>query len=131
MRTQMVSLITKNLRYLYIHKISSIFSLNLHYHCPQAVVTQKIYNIETLCQKPLTLQNRIWSSTTSEEKESLNGSREESERGTQGALGFNVKNAVLYPREAEKGIWPDDYTLSDHARLSVVLSPERMWCCQS
>ncbi|KAM2647831.1 hypothetical protein TB1_001033 [Malus domestica] len=76
-------------------------------------------------------KNRIWSSTASEEKESLIGSREESKRGTQGALGFNVKNAVLYPREAEKGIWPDDYTLSDHARLSVVLSPERMWCCQS
>ncbi|CAN6568460.1 unnamed protein product [Malus baccata var. baccata] len=76
-------------------------------------------------------KNRIWSSTASEEKESLNGSREESKRGTQGAFGFNVKNAVLYPREAEKGIWPDDYTLSDHARLSVVLSPERMWCCQS
>lgn len=67
----------------------------------------------------------------SEEKENLKGSREESIRGTQDALGFNVKNAVLYPREAEKGIWPEDYTLSDHARLSVVLSPERMWCSQS
>ncbi|XP_034202702.1 uncharacterized calcium-binding protein At1g02270-like isoform X2 [Prunus dulcis] len=76
-------------------------------------------------------KNRIWISTVSEEKENLNGSREESIRGTEDALGFNVKNAVLYPREAEKGIWPEDYTLSDHARLSVVLSPERMWCSQS
>ncbi|KAM1028371.1 hypothetical protein ACFX2A_042023 [Malus domestica] len=76
-------------------------------------------------------KNRIWSSTASEDKESLNGSREESKRGMQDSLGFNVKNAVLYPREAEKGIWPEDYTLSDHARLSVVLSPERMWCCKS
>ncbi|VVA12133.1 PREDICTED: calcium-binding [Prunus dulcis] len=76
-------------------------------------------------------KNRIWISTVSEEKENLNGSREESIRGTQDALGFNVKNAVLYPREAEKGIWPEDYPLSDHARLSIVLSPERMWCSQS
>ncbi|KAH0980017.1 hypothetical protein GBA52_007194 [Prunus armeniaca] len=76
-------------------------------------------------------KNRIWISTVSEEKENLNGSREESIRGTQDALGFNVKNAVLYPREVEKGIWPEDYTLSDHARLAVVLSPERMWCSQN
>ncbi|XP_016652233.1 PREDICTED: uncharacterized calcium-binding protein At1g02270-like [Prunus mume] len=60
-------------------------------------------------------KNRIWISTVSEEKENLNGSREESIRGTQDALGFNVKNAVVYPREAEKGIWPEDCTLSDHA----------------
>ncbi|XP_076941879.1 putative calcium-binding protein At1g02270 [Bidens hawaiensis] len=38
-------------------------------------------------------------------------------------IGYRVKNAVLYPSEAEKGMWPDDYSLSDHARLTVVFSP--------
>lgn len=71
----------------------------------------------------------IWSCTGSDQKESLTGSRKESEEDTKEALGFKVKNAVLYPSEAEKGIWPENYTLSDHARLTVVLSPENMWCC--
>ncbi|KAM1019659.1 hypothetical protein ACFX2J_040861 [Malus domestica] len=102
-------------------------------HLPMRQIRQvpKYYKIKIACLKPLALQNRIWSSTASEDKESLNGSGEESKRGMQDSLGFNVKNAVLYPREVEKGIWPEDYTLSDHARLSVVLSPERMWCCKS
>lgn len=78
----------------------------------------------------MALQSRIWSCTGSDQKESLNGSREESEQGTKEALGFKVKNAVLYPNEAEKGTWPENYTLSDHARLTVVLSPEKMWCSQ-
>ncbi|KAM5555840.1 putative calcium-binding protein [Rosa sericea] len=74
-------------------------------------------------------KNMIWSCTGSDQKESLTGSREESEEGTKEALGFKVKNAVLYPSEAERGIWPENYTLSDHARLTVVLSAENMWCC--
>ena len=28
--------------------------------------------------------------------------------------------------EAEKGLWPENYSLSDHARLAVVFSPVRM-----
>ncbi|CAN6565903.1 unnamed protein product [Malus baccata var. baccata] len=62
-------------------------------------------------------KNRIWSSTASEDKESLDGSREESKQGMQDPLGFNVKNAVLYPREAEKGIWAEDYTLRSRLTL--------------
>ncbi|CAL8128232.1 unnamed protein product [Prunus armeniaca] len=45
-------------------------------------------------------------------------------------LGFSVKNAVLFPPEVEKGTWPEDYSLSDHARLTVVFSPIRMPCSQ-
>lgn len=41
-------------------------------------------------------------------------------------IGFAVKNAFLSPREAETGMWPENYSLSDHARLSVVFSPVRM-----
>ncbi|KAG6402941.1 hypothetical protein SASPL_135155 [Salvia splendens] len=44
------------------------------------------------------------------------------------AIGFSVKNAVLFPTEVEKGMWPEDYSLSDHARLTVVFSPVRMPC---
>lgn len=43
-------------------------------------------------------------------------------------VGFSVKNAVLFPTEAEKGLWPENYSLSDHARLTVVFSPVRMPC---
>ena len=43
-------------------------------------------------------------------------------------IGFSVKNAVLFPTEAEKGMWPEDYSLSDHARLTVVFSPVKMPC---
>ncbi|KAF7813946.1 putative calcium-binding protein [Senna tora] len=44
------------------------------------------------------------------------------------AIGFKVKNAVLFPREVEKGSWPDDYSLSDHACLTVAFSPAAMRC---
>jgi len=46
----------------------------------------------------------------------------------QEAIGFMIKNAMLYPREVEKGLWPEDYSLSDHARLTAVFSPARMKC---
>ncbi|KAL2317540.1 hypothetical protein Fmac_031416 [Flemingia macrophylla] len=43
-------------------------------------------------------------------------------------IGFSVKNAVLFPQEVEKGKWPEDYSLSDHARLTVMFSPIRILC---
>jgi len=43
-------------------------------------------------------------------------------------IGFSVKNAVLFPPEVEKGRWPEDYSLSDHARLTVVFSPITLTC---
>ncbi|CAN1157002.1 Uncharacterized calcium-binding protein At1g02270 [Linum perenne] len=42
------------------------------------------------------------------------------------AMGFVVKDAVLFPREVEKGMWPENYSLSDHARLTVIFSPVRL-----
>ncbi|AQK65858.1 Calcium-binding endonuclease/exonuclease/phosphatase family [Zea mays] len=44
------------------------------------------------------------------------------------AFGFTVKEAVLFPPEVEKGMWPENYSLSDHAPLTVVFSPIRMPC---
>lgn len=44
------------------------------------------------------------------------------------AFSFIVKNAVLFPPEVEKGAWPEDYSLSDHAPLTVVFSPVRAPC---
>lgn len=43
-------------------------------------------------------------------------------------FGFTVKEAVLFPPEVEKGMWPENYSLSDHAPLTVVFSPVRMPC---
>ncbi|EOY23736.1 hypothetical protein QUC31_008415 [Theobroma cacao] len=70
-------------------------------------------------------QQRIWKPTWSEHRDS-----NESVDGKEQAIGFSVKNAVLFPPEVEKGRWPDNYSLSDHARLTVVFSPIRMPCSQ-
>jgi hypothetical protein len=77
----------------------------------------------------LELQQRIWNPTWSEEKDdeiqddNLKGREEQT-------IGFSVENAVLFPPEVEKGMWPENYSLSDHARLTVVFSPIRMPCSQ-
>lgn len=42
------------------------------------------------------------------------------------AFGFDVKKAFLFPPEVEKGTWPDDYVLSDHAPLTVEFAPVRL-----
>ncbi|KAF8111527.1 hypothetical protein N665_0074s0058 [Sinapis alba] len=39
------------------------------------------------------------------------------------AVGLRVKKAVLFPQETEKGLWPENYSLSDHASLTVQFSP--------
>ncbi|XP_043694590.1 uncharacterized calcium-binding protein At1g02270-like isoform X2 [Telopea speciosissima] len=69
----------------------------------------------------------------SQQKES---SDESEQRGTEGimsntstTLGFKIKNAVLFPPEVEKGLWPENYSLSDHAHLTVEFSPVTMQCC--
>ncbi|XP_043712390.1 uncharacterized calcium-binding protein At1g02270 isoform X2 [Telopea speciosissima] len=75
-------------------------------------------------------QQRIWDSTKT--AEDLNDRREDVTRDTEKqAIGLNVKNAVLFPPEVEKGMWPENYSLSDHARLTVVFSPARMPCSLS
>ncbi|KDP28387.1 hypothetical protein JCGZ_14158 [Jatropha curcas] len=66
---------------------------------------------------------KIWNSTCPEQEESCTGSTEDSEQEIEEITGLNVKEAVLFPREAEKGMWPENYCLSDHARLTVVFSP--------
>nr|XP_034899788.1 uncharacterized calcium-binding protein At1g02270-like isoform X2 [Populus alba] len=74
-------------------------------------------------------QQRIWNPTWSEQKDdeiqddNLKGREEQT-------IGFSVENAVLFPPEVEKGMWPENYSLSDHARLTVVFSPIRMPCSQ-
>ncbi|KAK1399385.1 Calcium-binding endonuclease/exonuclease/phosphatase family [Heracleum sosnowskyi] len=60
-------------------------------------------------------QLRIWSPTLSHQKLG-----EDNVNSTEQSIGLNVKNAVLYPPEVEKGTWPEDYSLSDHARLTVL-----------
>ncbi|XP_059628904.1 uncharacterized calcium-binding protein At1g02270-like isoform X2 [Cornus florida] len=68
---------------------------------------------------------RIWNPTWSEQRDEMsNEVREDIEQ----TIGFSVKNAGFFPTEVEKGMWPEDYSLSDHARLTVVFSPVRMSC---
>ncbi|GMH12679.1 hypothetical protein Nepgr_014520 [Nepenthes gracilis] len=40
-----------------------------------------------------------------------------------GTIGFVVKKATLFPSEAKRGLWPENYTLSDHAHLIVDFVP--------
>jgi hypothetical protein len=72
-------------------------------------------------------QQRIWNQTWSEQRDAEDGEAKGNQEQT---VGFSVKNAVLFPPEVEKGMWPENYSLSDHARLTVVFSPIRMPCSQ-
>lgn len=79
----------------------------------------------------LALQQRIWNPTGSEQRDESGNDCDSGSKGNQEqTIGFSVKNAVLFPPEVEKGTWPEDYSLSDHARLTVVFSPIRMPCSQ-
>ncbi|XP_062119938.1 uncharacterized calcium-binding protein At1g02270 isoform X2 [Humulus lupulus] len=78
-------------------------------------------------------QQRIWNPAASEQRDEYSEEvvQEDGMKDSkQQTIGFSVKNAVLFPPEVEKGRWPDDYSLSDHARLTVVFSPIRMPCSQ-
>ncbi|XP_027940134.1 uncharacterized calcium-binding protein At1g02270-like isoform X2 [Vigna unguiculata] len=70
---------------------------------------------------------QIWNPTGSDQRDDKNGQHDDETDGSE-TIGFNVKNAVLFPPEVEKGRWPEDYSLSDHATLTVVFSPIRMLC---
>ncbi|XP_042516350.1 uncharacterized calcium-binding protein At1g02270-like isoform X4 [Macadamia integrifolia] len=80
------------------------------------------------------LDQSAWNPCTFiQQKESI---EESEERGTQAivsntatTIGFQIKNAVLFPPEVETGHWPENYFLSDHAHLTVEFSPVIMQCC--
>ncbi|XP_023925290.2 uncharacterized calcium-binding protein At1g02270 isoform X2 [Quercus suber] len=73
---------------------------------------------------------KIWNPKWLEQSEEyLETMIEEPKQGTnEEAIGFRVKNALLFPREAEKAMWPENYSLSDHASLNVVFSPLSLQC---
>lgn len=75
-------------------------------------------------------QQRIWNLEDTDDGSVHDNDVHDMVPGMQQAIGFSVKNAVLFPTEVEKGMWPEDYSLSDHARLTVVFSPVRMPCSQ-
>ncbi|XVF51119.1 hypothetical protein PTKIN_Ptkin04bG0159000 [Pterospermum kingtungense] len=78
-------------------------------------------------------QQRIWKATWSEQRDEQSNEGQDKARAgyrKEQAIGFSVKNAVLFPPEVEKGMWPENYSLSDHARLTVVFSPIKMPCSQ-
>ncbi|WOL07105.1 hypothetical protein Cni_G15842 [Canna indica] len=73
-------------------------------------------------------QRRIWIPKWSEHPEEniKQGTDLGSNIGKHQGFGFSVKDAVLFPPEVEKGTWPENYSLSDHAPLTVVFSPMKM-----
>ncbi|PSS32937.1 EF-Hand 1, calcium-binding site protein [Actinidia chinensis var. chinensis] len=73
-------------------------------------------------------QQRIWNPTWSEQIGEICYEVWDDVDNTEQTIGFSIKNAVLFPTEVEKGMWPEDYSLSDHARLTVVFSPVGMPC---
>ncbi|XXG66985.1 hypothetical protein AAC387_Pa06g0431 [Persea americana] len=77
-------------------------------------------------------QKQIWDTPRCELPAETSNEERRDVRKDMGKLtiGFDVKNAVLFPPEVEKGLWPENYSLSDHAPLTVVFSPRRMPCSQ-
>ncbi|XP_068635046.1 uncharacterized calcium-binding protein At1g02270-like isoform X2 [Aristolochia californica] len=68
-------------------------------------------------------QRRIWDPRWSEQLEVTgeDGRKDDT-------IALDVKNAGLFPPEVETGMWPENYSLSDHARLTVEFSLVRMPC---
>ncbi|KAK4403719.1 putative calcium-binding protein, partial [Sesamum angolense] len=73
-------------------------------------------------------KQQIWNTYSDQGERERDNIWDDIINGTVQTIGFSVKNAVLFPAEVEKGMWPEDYSLSDHARLTVVFSPVRMPC---
>ncbi|KDP37579.1 hypothetical protein JCGZ_08270 [Jatropha curcas] len=78
-------------------------------------------------------QKRIWNPASPELENEINNKHQDGspKNGLEQTIGFSVENAVLFPPEVEKGRWPENYSLSDHARLTVVFSPIRMSCSRA
>ncbi|KAI3756984.1 hypothetical protein L6452_04517 [Arctium lappa] len=71
-------------------------------------------------------QQRIWNSMWSYQTENVIKDQEDTANGAQQTTtGLSVKNAAMFPTEAENGLWPEEYSLSDHACLMVEFSPAR------
>ncbi|KAF2618790.1 hypothetical protein F2Q68_00042870, partial [Brassica cretica] len=65
---------------------------------------------------------KTWNMRTVDQSEKCKERVMESKKEEE-AVGLKVKKAVLFPQETEKGLWPeDDYSLSDHACLTVQFS---------
>ncbi|KMZ76154.1 Calcium-binding endonuclease/exonuclease/phosphatase family [Zostera marina] len=77
---------------------------------------------------------RIWNSTYMEEQQQysedimkdLSLEVPNSSQPKELTVEFVVKTAELFPPEAAQGTWPENYSLSDHAPLTVVFSPRRL-----
>lgn len=76
---------------------------------------------------------RIWNSTYMEQQQysedimkDLSLDVPNSSQPKELTMEFVVKTAKLFPPEAAQGTWPENYSLSDHAPLTVVFSPRRL-----
>lgn len=73
------------------------------------------------------MQQQIWNPLWSEESEEISQGRMVVRKNTNKLpMCIDVKNAAHFPPKVEKGMWPENYSLSDHARLTAASSPLRM-----
>lgn len=72
------------------------------------------------------LQQQIWNPKCFEKAEEETILETKGTQMIQQTFGFNVKDAILFPPEVEQGMWPENYSLSDHAPLTVVFSPVKI-----
>ncbi|CAI5516401.1 unnamed protein product, partial [Closterium sp. Naga37s-1] len=94
------------------------------HHQSQQQQQQEERQIEAECGKT---EGRVGGTTEGRVKKEQLGSgtmrgssgREGGSMQLQGALNLDVLQATLFPRAMEEGVWPEDYTISDHAVLTV------------
>ena len=68
-----------------------------------------------------------WSNNL-KEREKLTRFQDSLEKPVSGnASGFDIHEAFLYPPEVEQGLWPEDYSLSDHAPLTAIFRPHGVY----
>ncbi|KAK7301003.1 hypothetical protein RJT34_11857 [Clitoria ternatea] len=105
--------------------------------CPPRLPPSSLLSLklDTLPVKPpspknLKVQFRFIGLDQKDDKKNEQHDNEPNANEEEKTTGFRVQNAVLFPPEVENGRWPEDYSLSDHARLTVVFSPMRVPCTQ-
>ncbi|CAI6000974.1 unnamed protein product [Closterium sp. NIES-64] len=69
---------------------------------------------------------RVLSGVQAGDTQGADGVEECEIEGSNGGLSLAVLKASLFPPEMEEGRWPEDYTLSDHAVLTVMFGRERV-----
>ncbi|CAH8352027.1 unnamed protein product [Eruca vesicaria subsp. sativa] len=101
-------------------------------NCCKMKISNRL-NVSLLKTSVVMFRQKMWNMTVKVQSENckesmMESKKEEGEDKEDEAIGLKVKKAVLFPEEAEKGMWPENYNLSDHACLTVQFSPVKVLC---